>query len=173
MACAGLNCGAESLHRASDLKVKAQFVLNFIRLVNWTAIPGEPNPAQLPVCALSNNDFIASVRDAVQDKHVGARTITVRIDPAPEAARCRVLLVDAAQYHNARTALKEVRNSAVLTVGNGPGFLDLGGIFELVIEDHNVRFNAALDAVRRSQLDVSARLLRLAQNLRPENSDAR
>ena len=36
---------------AGDLDVKAAFVLNFIRLVNWSNVPEEQNYGELPVPA--------------------------------------------------------------------------------------------------------------------------
>jgi ribosome-associated protein YbcJ (S4-like RNA binding protein) len=54
----------------------------------------------------------------------------------------------------------------VLTIGNGPGLIEIGGMFELIVQDRNVQFNTNLDAVRRANLQGSAKLLQLSRNLR-------
>ena len=149
-----------------ELEVKAAFVLNFIRLVGWPSVPEEGNGTELPVCALAKTDFANAVRQAVDGKAVGNRTISFKITPAPEPSRCRALIVDTSQYPMAREVMKAVRDSPVLTVGNGAGLLAIGGMFELVVEDRKVQFDASLEAVRRAKLDVSARLLQLSRNLR-------
>jgi hypothetical protein len=150
----------------SELEVKAAFVLNFVRLVKWDSIPGEGDNAELSVCALGNSDFANAVRGVAAGKVVGTRSISVKLNPNPNASHCRVLIVDAAQYPIARQALNGIRNAPVLTIGNGPGLIPLGGMFELIVEDRRVQFDASLEAVRRAGLDVSARLLQLSRNLR-------
>jgi hypothetical protein len=39
-------------------------------------------------------------------------------------------------------------------------------MLELIVQDRKVQFDANLDAVRRSRLEVSAKLLQLSRNLR-------
>jgi hypothetical protein len=148
-----------------EFELKAAFVLNFIRLVNWASVP-EENGAELPVCALANSEFAEAVRQAVAGKTVASRSISFRLTASPDPAHCRVLIVDAAQYRVARPALNAVKDAPVLTIGDGRGLASLGGMFELVVQDRKVQFDASLDAIRRARLDVSARLLQLSRNLR-------
>jgi YfiR/HmsC-like len=158
---------AESPSRLpTEIEVKAVFVLNFIRLVNWTSASGEENGAELSICALSKSEFAAAVQNAVSGKTVRDRLVRVRIDPNPDPLRCRVLVVDAAQYHAAQQVINAIKNARILTIGNGPGFLDIGGMLELVVEDRKVQFDASLHAIRQADLNVSARLLHLSRNLR-------
>src|SRR2546423_12422580 len=93
----------------SELEVKAAFVLNFINFVYWVSVPGE-EAAELPICFLSNSDFAIAVRKAVEGKRVGSRSISFRIDPTPHLERCRVLIVDAAEYQIARPAIDAIKN---------------------------------------------------------------
>jgi len=155
-----------------EVDVKAAFVLNFLRLVNWGPVQGEQNPDLLPVCVLAKSEFATAVRHAASGKIVGNRTITIRIDPEPDPVRCRVLLVDSTQYELARGVLRFLGNAPVLTVGNGAGFVQLGGMFDLFVEDRKVQFDAGLTAIRSAKLDVSARLLNLSRNLRKGSSGA-
>ncbi len=150
----------------SELEIKAEFVMNFIRLVNWKNLPDDRDAGNLPVCALANSDFSDAVKKIASGKQVGDRIIQFRLEPNPDPQRCRVLLVDANQYKIASSALNPLRNFPVLTIGNGPGLTEVGGMFDLVVEERKVRFDSNLDAVRRSNLDVSPRMLRLSRNAR-------
>ncbi|MBC7924614.1 MAG: YfiR family protein [Bryobacteraceae bacterium] len=154
-----------------ELELKAVYVLNFIRLVKWVEIPGE-NVTKLPVCALAKSDFATTVGETVTGKTVGNRVISFRLTPSPDPLLCRVVIVDTASYPVAQPALHAVRDAPVLTIGNGPGLLAMGGMFELIVEDRKVQFDASLDAVRRAKLDVSARLLQLSRNLRKGSGSA-
>ena len=149
-----------------EMAVKAVAVVNFIRLTQWGPIEGEPNATDLPVCALAKSEFAAAVRQAIAGKQAGQRSLSFHINPDPQPSECRVLLVDSTQYKSARPALDAVKKAPVLTVGNGAGLLDLGGMFELITDDGRIQFDASYEAVRISQLDVSARLLHLARKLR-------
>jgi hypothetical protein len=156
--------GQQQGSAAKELEVKGAFVLNFIRFVSWSQVPGE-NEGDLPVCALANSEFAHAVRRAVTNREIQGRVISFRFDSAPRPARCRVLIVDTSEYRIAGPALEAVAEAPVLTIGNGAGLLDLGGMFELVMEDHKIRFNTNLEAVRRAPLRVSANLLQLSRNL--------
>jgi hypothetical protein len=153
-----------------EMDLKAAFVLNFVRLTTWNPVAGEANRRELPVCALSNSDFASAVRQAVVGKVAGTRTVSFRFDPTPTAALCRVLVIDESEYRTARSALQAVRDTPVLTVGNGPGLMAMGGMFDLVTEGRKVVFEASLGAVNRAHLEISARLLQLCRNLRKGGS---
>jgi YfiR/HmsC-like len=151
---------------AGELDVKAAFVLNFIRLVNWSNVAEEANQRELPVCACVKSEFFTAVRSVAAGKTAGSRSIVFKIEPDPDVRRCRVLLVDRAHYQSARQVLRAIKDAPILTVGNGAGLLDGGGMFELIVLDGKVQFDVGLEAIRRSGLDISARLLHLARNLR-------
>lgn len=151
---------------AEELDVKAAFVLNFIRLVNWGNVSGEDNAATLPLCILGPSEFGTAVRQAAKGKVIGTRTVTFQVKPDADPGLCRVLLVDSTQYDLARSLIRAVGHSQVLTIGNGEGFVRIGGMFELIVDERKVQFDTNLAAVRASKLDVSARLLNLSRNLR-------
>jgi hypothetical protein len=149
-----------------ELAVKAAFVLNFVRLVNWSALPGFERSVDLPVCAVANSEFAEVVRRTMEGKSVGGRPISFKVTSNPDETQCRVLVFDAAQYPGAKYVIDRLKTAPVLTIGNGPGLTRLGGMFDLVLEERNVVFDANADAIRLSGLEVSARLLQLCRNLR-------
>ena len=148
----------------TELEVKAAFVLNFLRFVSWKPIAGEQT-GQLPVCALAKSDFASAVEHLVEGKVVQGRTVVFRLDPDPEPDRCRALIVDASHYENAYPALARIAQDPVLTVGNGPGLVDMGGMFDLVVENRKVRFDSSLVAIHKSRLHVPANLLQLSRHV--------
>ena len=149
-----------------EIEVKAAFVLNFVRFVYWTNLPEEENTADLRICALANSDFADAVRRVAAGKMAGKRSISLRFEPTPTPSRCRVLILDAGDYRIAAPALSAVRNAPVLTIGNGPGLIPMGGMFELIVRDRKVQFDINLDAIHKANLDVSSRLLELSRNLK-------
>lgn len=167
LSCANPTTGeAMRASQAEELEIKAAFVLNFLRLVNWDAVSGEGDASSLQICALGPSEFGTAVRLASNGKVIGNRTVTFRARADADPKQCRVLLVDSAQYDWARETLSALGGRPVLTIGNGAGFVPIGGMFELVVSEGKVQFDTNLPAVRASRLDVSARLLNLSRNLR-------
>ncbi len=160
--------GSSGADPPADLGVKAGFVVNFIRLVNWLSIPGEQNSAVLPVCACSRSEFAAAVENAVSGKMVGSRSIVFRIEAPPDLRKCRVVLFDRQQFPFSRSAVRTLRGAPILTIGNGPEFADTGSMFQLVVESGKVRFDVCLDVIRHSGLEVNSGLLQLSRNLRTD-----
>ncbi len=165
--CALLCLGATRLPGQTpprEMDVKAAFVMNFLRFVSWLPVAGE-DADKLPVCALANSDFAGAVRRLVDGKVAQGRTVVFRLDPEPAPARCRALIVDASQYPIAYPVLARLAGDPVLTVGNGPGLIDMGGMLDLVVENRRVRFDSSVVAIHRSGLHVHANLLQLSRHV--------
>ena len=62
--------------------------------------------------------------------------------------------------------LDAIRTLPVLTVSDGKGFSQAGGIIELYVEGGRMRFAINVDAAERSGLRLSSRLLGLAKVIR-------
>jgi hypothetical protein len=59
--------------------------------------------------------------------------------------------------------LSALRGRSVLTVGDSQGFVDAGGMIELLVEDERMRFEVNLHAANEARLKISAKLLSLAK----------
>lgn len=62
-----------------------------------------------------------------------------------------------------RDALVQLSERGVLTVSDGPDFLERGGILQLVVRDRRVHLRVQLDRARRAHLQLRAQLLKLAE----------
>lgn len=59
--------------------------------------------------------------------------------------------------------LKSLQGSSALLVGESEGFAGRGGQIQFFIEDKKLRFSVNLDALQRTRLRVSFKLLALAK----------
>jgi hypothetical protein len=57
----------------------------------------------------------------------------------------------------------------VLTISDGKGFAEAGGMIELYVEEGRMRFAINMGATERSGLHLSSRLLRLAKVIRKDH----
>ncbi len=151
-------------HGHGEYEVKAAFLLNFARLVEWpsSAFRGRDDPIALGV--LGRDPFGGSLEKLVKGRSVGRRLIEVKQLSRPEeAARCHIVFVSAAARTPVREILSATGGANVLLVGEKPDFAQRGGAINFISEDHRVRFEINPDAARRAGLGISSRLLRLAK----------
>lgn len=153
-----LGAGAPAADVPLEYRVKAAYLFNFTKFVEWPeeALPPE---GQITICVAGTDPFggalIETVRGESVDGHaLAARTVT-------DVAGCHVLFVPADVP--AAPLLGETRTRPVLTVGESPGFLEQGGIVNFILHDGKVRFQISHDAATRAQLRISSRLLRLSR----------
>ncbi|HYZ86419.1 MAG TPA: YfiR family protein [Bryobacteraceae bacterium] len=157
-----LSAGRLFAESASEYEVKAAFLLNFTRFVEWDSIDLPPN-APLSICILGEDPFGRTLDDAVQGEQVGEHKISVqRIKPDDETT-CHLVFVSRSQKDTAKLLSKFP--SGVLTVGEGTEFLKHGGMIAFVLENRRVRFDISMPAVRGAGLRLSSRLLTVARSV--------
>lgn len=147
-----------------EYQVKAAFLFNFAKFVEWPAqafkSPGEP----IGICVLGPNPFGSSLEKFVQGKVVGTRKFVVReVRDAQQAGDCHILFVSAEGWTRSLAVLGDIRKCCVLTVGEMEDFIAGGGMINLKLEDARVRVEINPNAAERAQLRISSKLLSLAE----------
>lgn len=149
---------------ATTDEVKAAFLFNFAKFVEWPAM----NDGALQIGVLGNDGLGDSLREIVRGKTVNGRPLaTRRVNPNDDLSRLHVLFVGASEKARVADVLKRVEGSSVLTVSDVDKFCHQGGVIALTQEGNHVRFDINLDAADRSKLKVSSKLLTLARTVHP------
>ena len=154
----------ESAPPLDEHRVKAAFLYNFARFVDWPPDtfrdPGEP----FSICVIGQDPFGPSLDDVVAGKAIGGRPVAIhRISDARLSGSCQVLFVGSAADKHALSVLESPK-SAVLTVGDATSSSTSGEvIIRFIMENGKVRFEINTTAADRASLHISAKLLSLAQ----------
>lgn len=154
---------ATAAAQVSEYDLKAAFLFNFIKFVEWppAAFPDERAP--VTICVFGDNPFGRSLDGVVQGERVGERSLVVqRPDGLDDLGACHVLFVSRSEKGRLREVTAQVDGRPVLTVADTDGFLRSGGIINFVLEEGRVRFLINQEAAERNQLRISSRLLRLS-----------
>lgn len=151
-----------------EYKVKAAFLFNFAKFVEWPSdsfsAPGEP----VTLCILGDDPFGESLDAVVRGESLNGRPFVVhRTRDLREARGCHVVFVPGSESRRHGEILATLRGTGVLTVGEGPGFLSEGGVIRFVLDQNRVRFEVNLDAAGAHRLRLSSKLLRLARRIYP------
>jgi len=144
-----------------ELRVKAAFLYNFARFVEWP-VQAESQP-KVEFCVLGHDPLTPILEETVRGKNVNGRVLGVRnVGGADEAAGCHVLFVARGEQKRLRCLLQALAEKPVLTVSDLEGTVRDGGIIQFRLVDQNVRFEVNLDAAARAGLKLSSQLLRVA-----------
>jgi|SRR5580704_16298670 hypothetical protein len=149
---------------ANEYEVKAAFLFNFTRFVDWPQSSGSS-----PFCiGIAGADpFGGALEEAVKGRSAGGHAISVKhFKPGEESADCQIVFISGADAKKMRAALGRLQHAAVLTVGEGAGFCHGGGVIAFEVEDNKVRLDINPEAAQRAHLQISSKLLTLATLLR-------
>jgi hypothetical protein len=166
---AGLTVSAAGIEPpATEARVKAAFVFNFARYVDWpeSAFADERSPYVVGIYGRS--DLTDAIEAALRDKQVHTRSVTVRrfSRAEPVGQPLQLLVVARGEPGDLRTLASSTPGAPVLTVGDSEGFCQRGGAINFFLEDGRVRFEMNLDVIESLGLHVSSSLLRLARLVR-------
>jgi hypothetical protein len=145
-----------------EYRVKAAFLLNFTKFIEWPATAFADANSPFTICVLGKDPFGRALDDAVEGESFGTHKLTVRrINEPPLPQACQVLFIRATE-EELSPILGEVGRS-VLTVGEGAGFVHEGGIIAFVLDNRRVRFDINQSAAERAGLKLSSKLLSVAR----------
>lgn len=152
----------------SELDVKAAFLFNFTKFVEWPAEAFANEEATVNVGVYdSSEEFAKTLRTLLADKKAHGRAFSVRrlVNPA-DAKTCHILFFRESESRKMGTAYDSIKKLPILTVGESDDFLDQGGMFSLFFDDKQLRFEVNPATAENAKLTVSSKLLRLAKKIR-------
>jgi len=154
---------AACAHASNEYGLKAAFLLNFARYVEWppAAFSGADGPLRIGVAG--RDPFDGELDRALAGKSAAGRPLTSRAfsDPS-EAHGFHMVFVSRDQAAQLPALLAAAGTSPVLFVGESDGFCRAGGDIELYLEDEHIRFRINPAHSARAGLAISSKLLHLA-----------
>jgi hypothetical protein len=150
----------------SEYEVKAAFLFNFAKYVEWPegAFPGPAD--RIVICVLGENPFGTLLEDVVKDKKANGRELAVRETRSISAAAgCHIVFIAFSEQSRLEEILRRLGDHPVLTVSDGGALADRGVILGLTLSEDRVRFEVNLIAARRAGLKLSSQLLKVAIRL--------
>jgi len=150
----------------TEYQVKAAFLYNFTKFIEWPDTAFSDNMAPVKICILGENPFNASL-DAIRDKTVRGRPLSIRMNPVIEKLdQCHILFISASEKKQLSHIIHGLNNASVLTVADMEGFTSAGGMINLVMQDNKVSFEINLKSARLAGLKISSQLLKLANTVK-------
>jgi hypothetical protein len=144
-----------------EYALKAGYLYNFITFTEWPAAL----PATLTLCIYGQDPF-GTALDSLQNKTVGNRTLAIkRLSSADEVNSCQVVFVSREAINNVVRLQQAIGAQPVLLIADNPGAAAAGVAINLLTDGERISFEINLKAAQQQGLNLSYRLLRLAQEV--------
>jgi hypothetical protein len=158
----GLAVGLLGSSGPSEYQVKAAFLFNFAKFVDW---PGESFAAEreFAICVAGDGDVSQELEAVVKGRDVDGKPVVVRSLSDPSAGDgCQILF---AIDDEAAIETRSLTASGMLTVGQSKGFARHGGMINFVLVGKKVRFEVNKRSAETAGLSISSHLLKLAHDV--------
>ena len=143
---------------APEYQVKAAFLYNFAKFVEWPsdALPQDSSPFIIGV--LGDDPFGANLDKTVEGKALGEHKIVAkRFKKLEDVQTCH-----RSEKDKMSKIVERLGKANTLIVGDTDQLLQRGGAINFTLEDKKVRFEINADAAERADLKVSSKLMQLA-----------
>lgn len=151
--------------------VKAAYVYNFTKFVNWVTEDGLRDPALPITICVVGTDPVGNALDEIASLQSQGRPIKVLHvkgrDPIPP---CHILYISSSEEAQLTHLLTHVAHASVLTVSDISRFAAQGGMIGFVPERGRIRIEINAARVRLAGLVISSKLLEIARLVPEEKS---
>jgi hypothetical protein len=155
---------------ASEYQIKAAFLYNFAKFVEWPPdnIGGASGP--VTICIVGEDPFGKLLDEFTQGKTINGRPVLIsRLKPGQELKGCQIAFISSADRNQFKSIFQNADRADVLTVGETAGFAALGGTINFIREEGKVHFEVNVDAAQRANLKISSKLLSLAKIVKEQD----
>lgn len=147
----------------SEYQIKAAFLFNFARFVEWPKSAFATPTSPLVIGILGEDPFRDDLTKTVGNKAVDTHpVVTKEFRSVAEATNCHVLFISTSEKKKLPEILQSLKGTSVLTVAETDGFIEKGGMINFVLEGTKIRFQINKDAAASAGLKISSKLMTLA-----------
>jgi hypothetical protein len=152
---------AKAAQAPTEYEIKAVFLYHFTQFVAWPENAFAAPDSPFVIGLVGSDPFGPALGSIVGGEAVGRHHLAVQtITDVSAEFRCQILYftVDGENLLD----LRRLRTAPVLTVGESDSFYKKGGMIQFFLDRRRVRLKVNLEEARAHSLEISAKLLRVA-----------
>jgi hypothetical protein len=157
--------------RASEYQVKAAFIYNFAKFIEWPpdAVRGEEGAFVITI--LGADPFGAILDDTLRGRTINTQRIVLRRAARPEElGDSRIVFISDSERDKLPRILKRLEGASILTVGDMDHFAERGGIVCFKTDERDrIRLEINEAMAEQARLRISSELLKLARIVKPRS----
>jgi len=150
----------------SENEIKVVYLYNFIKFIKW---PQEPTTNNITICLYGENTFGDAIEKLNTLKARNRPLVVVYPDSDKDSIgediNCSVVFIGPSEDKIADDLLTKIDSNPVLTVSDIDSFTDKGGIIGFIKLGNVVKFDINLKQARSSNIQISSKLLELANHV--------
>ncbi|OFY94754.1 MAG: hypothetical protein A3K10_10200 [Bacteroidetes bacterium RIFCSPLOWO2_12_FULL_31_6] len=144
----------------TNSKMKAIFIMNFTKLVEWPQAYREGN---FVVGVVGESPMFQELSKMAKTKKVANQTLEIKkFDSSVDISKCHILYVSQNSKDDISDVLKQVKTNSTLIITEQQGFVDKGAGINFIIKDNRQKFELNKKNVEKYKLKVSSNLEALA-----------
>jgi hypothetical protein len=153
--------GAQA-QETTESVLKGAFVFNFVTFTEWppdALMDGTP----IRACVVGDPAVAGALTTNAAGRDIAGHALEVTTATVQSLAGCHVVYVSSPSALVVNQAIAATAGSSTLTISDVDTFARSGGVVELFVEAGKMRFRINLGSAMRAQLELSSRLLSLAE----------
>jgi hypothetical protein len=164
-----LSVRAQEIDQIKAVKVKAAFLYNFAKFIEWPEDVFKHEDTPFLIGVLGDDPIADSLESTVAEKGINNRPVKMRRfywsskEDRAELRECQVLYVGESARNQLPEILELLNGHPVLLVSDILGFAGNGGMIGFVLEESRIAFEICRETVEHARLKASAKLLKLAR----------
>jgi hypothetical protein len=163
IALAGLRTRSIQAQTSDEYHVKAAYILNLARFVDW---PADVLPAGSPMTIgiVGDDPFGAALEEVLRGKSANGHPIQLRhLHWDDVLTPCQIIFISTSEEGHLPQILRFLGQSSVLTVSDIDRFSLRGGVIEFRMVGNRVRFDINREPAIAARLSISSKLLGVAR----------
>lgn len=169
-------CGAIFLNaQANTIKeyqVKAAFLFNFIKFVEWPETAFHEDHEPIIIGVLGEDPFGSYLKDVVIGEKIDDHPIVIQYyKSVKDIKECHILFISLDEVNKLSETISILKDKSVLTVSDASSFIQQGGMIRFITDKKKIRFQINPEAAKSANLTISSKLLRLAEIVVPDRKD--
>ncbi|HEX4003772.1 MAG TPA: YfiR family protein [Candidatus Acidoferrales bacterium] len=155
--------------KANEFQVKAAYLYNFGRFVEWPDQNAPDKKEAFEICVLGADPFGPTLDATLASETIAGQSVTAkRISKPQEIDSCRIVFISSSEEGHLKEVLTALDKTSVLTVSDIPRFSERGGMIGFILDGNRVRFDVNLASAQDARLTLSSELLKVATNVRKD-----
>ena len=154
-----LAVSAAAQNGVQEANLKAAFIYNFTKYIDWNDYD---NANTFIIGVIGTSPIIASLKEIAETNTVYNKKIEIRVFNNPdEIEHCNILFIPEKTSYPLSSILGKM-DKGMLTISEEPGFARQGTVFNFVIKNGKLKFEANLKALNQADVKAGSQLLKLA-----------
>lgn len=144
----------------TNSKMKAIFIMNFTKLIEW---PKSYREGNFVVGVIGDSPLFKELSKMAKTKKVANQSLKIiKFDDTKEISKCHILYVSKNKSQDISSIVKKVKANSTLIITETQGLVDKGSGINFIIKNNRQKFELNKKNVEKYKLKISSNLEALA-----------